>query len=217
MSVALSALAARLTAAIPVKFGQPTDYNQLVKDAVWQLSQDVPIVTAVDLAIVSGTALYTLPSDFLFVITLASMTAPGQGVLVGSFLMPVPEAFSERFYIEGDQIRFDPTPAYSVTRSLRYAACHVLNLSSAYPRMSENSARIALLYGQHLALASQAAAAGAASWKYSIGDESVDKSRAGTALQEQANNMLNMYHQAIRGQRNAGVRARYDAYTGEPI
>jgi hypothetical protein len=215
VSIALSLLAARLQAAVPQKYSQPADYNQLVKDALAQLSQDVPILTSVDLAIVSGTASYTLPVDFLFVVSLASLTAPGEGVIVGSHLVPVPQAFSERYYIEGDQIRFSPTPTYSVARTLRYAACHVLNSSHAYPRLTENGARIALLYGQHLALSAQAAAGGAVAWKYSIGDETVDKSRAGTALLEQAAGLLQQYQQAIRSLKTYGVRAQYDANTGE--
>jgi hypothetical protein len=217
VSVALSTLAARLTAAVPVKYGQPADYNQLVKDAIAQLSQDVPIVTSTDLAIVSGTASYTLPTDFLFVISLASLTAPGQGVIIGASLVPVPQSFSERYYIEGDQIRFVPTPTYTVARTLRYAACHVLNAAVVYPRLTENGARIAMLYAQHLALSAQAAVGGAAAWKYSIGDEMVDKSRAGTALMEQADGLLKQYQQAIRGLKGTGMRAQYDASTGEAI
>jgi hypothetical protein len=45
--------------------------------------------------------------------------------------------------------------------------------------------------------------------------ETVDKSRSGTALLEQAEGLLKQYHQAIRRQLNTGMRARYDASTGE--
>ena len=70
MGVALTTMVARLQAQVPVRNGVPADYSQLVKDAVAQLSADAPIVTSTTLAIVAGTATYTLPTDFLFQIAL---------------------------------------------------------------------------------------------------------------------------------------------------
>lgn len=211
MGVTLATMAARLQAQVPAHNGVPADYNQLVKDAVAQLSSDAPIVTSTTLAIVAGTDTYTLPADFLFQIALEPLYQVGAGVYQGSGGKLIASAaleLPEIVYWEGDALRLEPTPTYSAERVLRYAAQHVL-VSGSYARLSENGARIALLYGQYLALVEQANALAPAAWKYSIGDESVDKSGQGRALVEQANALLASYRNAISGLRSAGDRARY--------
>jgi len=65
VSIALTVLVARLQNAVPQRNGAPADYSRLVQDAVQQLGQDVPIITTATLAVVAGTATYTLPDDFL--------------------------------------------------------------------------------------------------------------------------------------------------------
>lgn len=213
MGVALTTMVARLQAQVPVRNGVPADYSQLVKDAVAQLSADAPIVTSTTLAIVAGTATYTLPTDFLFQIALEPLYQVGDGVyqgssgkLIASNVLEIPELV----YWEGASLRLEPTPTYAADRRLRYAAQHVL-VSGSYARLTENGARIALLYGQYLALVEQANVLAPAAWKYSIGDESVDKSGQGRAMTEQANALLTSYRLAISNLRSAGDRARYTA------
>lgn len=211
MGVALTTMVARLQAQVPARNGVPADYSQLVKDAVAQLSADAPIIASTTLAIVAGTATYNLPADFLFQIALEPLYQVGDGVfqgasgkLIASNVLEMPELV----YWEGATLRLEPTPTYSADRKLRYAAQHVLE-SGSYARMTENGARIALFYAQYLALVEQANVLAPASWKYSIGDESVDKSGAGRALVEQANALLTSYRLALANLRSAGDRARY--------
>ena len=211
MGVALMTMVTRLQAVVPVRNGAPADYTQVVKDAVMQLSADAPIVTSATLAIVAGTASYALPADFLFQIALEPLHQVGVGVyqggsgkLIAAGVLEMPEIL----YWEGATLRLEPTPTYTADRVLRYAAQHVL-AGGSYARLTENGARIALLYAQYLALVEQANVMAPAAWKYSIGDESVDKSAQGRALVEQANALLASYRNAISGLRPLGDRARY--------
>jgi hypothetical protein len=211
MTVALTTMVARLQALVPVRNGTPADYSQTVIGAVMQLSADAPIITSTTLAIVVGTDTYSLPADFLFQIALEPLYSLGDGVyqgnsgkLIASNALEMPEMV----YWEGATLRIAPTPTYSADRTLRYAAQHVL-VSNSYPRLTEHGARIALVYAQYLALVEQANALAPAAWKYSIGDESVDKSGQGRAMTEQANALLTSYRLAIAGLRSAGDRARY--------
>lgn len=211
MGVALTTMVARLQTQVPVRNGSPADYSQLVKDAVAQFSADAPIISSTTLAIVTGIATYSLPADFIFQIALEPIFKLGDGVFQGSSgkliagsVLDLPELV----YWEGPTLRLDPTPTYSADRRLRYAAQHLLS-DGSYARMTENGARIALLYGQYLALVEQANTLAPASWKYSIGDETVDKSAQGRAMLEQANALLASYRNAIAGLRPLGDRARY--------
>lgn len=212
MGVALADLVARLEAAVAGPDG--FDYEQAVVDAVAQLSQDAPMVSATTLAIVSGTSTYALPADFLFVIELPGLAAADNVLLSDGGIVPLATGWQERWYIEGDHVRFDPTPAYSLTRTLRYGAQHVL-AEGVWPRLSENGARIALLYAQYLALQAKAQAAAATAWKYSIGDESVDKSGQSKALMEQAKLALAEYERAAARLRPLGDRTQFSGVAPE--
>lgn len=170
---------------------------QVVEDAVEQLSQDVPIQTSTTLSIVSGTATYDLPAEFLFLIELPALVSSDNVLLSDGGIIPMATAWEERWYVEGDSIRFEPTPSYTMVRTLRYAARHVLS-DGVWPRLSENAARIALLYGRYLALQQQASTLAEGGWRYKIGDEEIDKSRQGSAMLEQVNAALEGYRTAVR-------------------
>lgn len=213
MSVQLATLAARLERAVPRRNGQPDDYDQLVQDAVAQLGRDVPMISSATLTIVAGTEAYTLPADFQIFIGLDPLATPGGVNLSSGRIMVVPGDFTERVYVEGDKIRFELAPTYSASRLLRYGAGYTL-VQGAWARLSENGARIALMYAQHLALMAQAADAATGAWKYQIGDEMVDKSKAGSALSDQADGFHKQYQAAVRQLRGYGQTARYGS-TGE--
>lgn len=207
MGVALGELVSRLEASgvAPTGF----DGMQAAMDAVEQLSQDVPIVTSTTLAIRSGTASYDLPADFLFLIELPALVSSDNVLLSDGGIIPLATAWEERWYVEGDQIRFEPTPSYTLTRTLRYAARYVL-VDGVYSRLSENGARLALLYAKYLALQAKAAQAGESGWRYKIGDEEVDKSRLGQALLEQTKGALDAYAAAVKQLRGYGKVGRLE-------
>lgn len=201
MSISLALLTARLQSMVPPRNGSPADYEQVVRDAVAQLGSDVPIITSAKIAIVAGQADYDLPADFLFLIELESL------------ILALTAWRIEHAFAEGNTLRFAPTPEYSVERTLRYAAGYALE-DGAYPRLTENGARIALLYAAHLALMAQAADAAAGAWKYQIGDEMVDRSQHGRAVSEQAGGALKQYQAAVAQLRGYGQRARLSGAGG---
>jgi hypothetical protein len=233
MSVTLSDLTARLTAAVSARNGVPSaaQYTQAVKDAVGGYSQRVTIPKHSTLSIVSGMAGYALPSDFLFVVKLPSASNPSGVIVSDAGLVPVgapmqwqpsmypadarisdwPSRWNETWNITGLTITFYPTPTYTMTRELWYAAGHVLDSNSAYPDMVEDDARIALLLAQSLALTLKANAAADEAWNYSIGPESVNKTVLAAAIRGQAEALRTQYEEAVvRRIGSVGVRADYD-------
>ena len=215
MTVTVTGLAERLQQVVPQRNGAPADYAELVKAAVWQLSADAPMQRQTSLAITPGVDTYALPGDFLAVIALSAIYS-SNGVIVGDGrLVAVRDGFEERYYIAGTSITFEPTPAYTATRALRYAAAHIPDENGSYQRMSENGVRIALLYAQYLALIEQATAVAGDGWSYKIGDESVDKSRLAASVQAQATAVLAAYQNAVRPLKGYGSQFRHsDTFDG---
>ncbi len=216
MSVTLSALADRLERAVPARNGAPADYEALCQDAVQQLAQDAPILTATAIAVAAGVASYPLPADFLYLVELAGAPQAGSVLLADNGIVPFADGWQESTYIEGDTLRLDPTPAYTVTRTLRYAAGYTL-VSGQYPRLTENGARVALLYAQHLALAEQANAQAGDGWSYKIGDESVDKRGLAASIQAQAAAALTNYQNALRPLKGFGTSYRASQWAGVEV
>lgn len=212
MAIALSTLVDRLELLAPARDGVPTeaDYTQHVKDAVEQLSVDAPMIRLATLNVVSGTATYTLASDFLFLIGMESALNPS-GIIIGdNGIIPVGDAFQEEQEITGGQITLYPTPGYTLSRDYKYSARHVLD-SGSYTRLTENGARVALLYAQHLAMSQQANGMAGSGWKYQIGDEMVDKTRQADGLRNQALTLLDQYQRAIQPMKGYGSRATYNS------
>ena len=211
MTISIAQLADRLQRAVPARNDVPSDYERLAQDAVHQLSQDVPVITAATIQVTAGQATYALPADFLYEIELAGLPIQG-GIIVGSNgLIPMGAGWQEQHYIEGEMLRLDPVPTYTAARTLRYAAQHVA-VNGVYPRLSENGARVAMLYGQYLALLAQANAVAGDGWAYKIGDESVDKRGQGSAIQAQASAALTSYQNALRPLQGYGRQYRQNPY-----
>lgn len=188
----------------------PEDYEQLVSDAINRLSQDAPLLKRGSLSVVRGTADYTLPTDFQSMIELAGPQAQG-GVIIGnSGIIPVSADWEEVYDIAGNQLTLTPTPAYSMSRAYRYSAAHVA-VDGRYATLTENLARIALLYAQAQALTLQAAAVAGNAWKYTIGDESVDKTGQGKGLQAQADALMLQYRTEVRRLQGYGSQATFDS------
>ena len=213
MGVSLASLALRLERAIPPRDGTPADYEQLVTEAVQQLGMDIPIVTTTTLLVTAGQATYPLPADFLYLIDFPALAGYGDVMITNQGLIPLPAGgWSEQWYIEGGVLRLEPAPTYSAARTVKYAATYTLDGSGVYGRLTENGARVALLYAQHLALSEQANAATGDGWSYKIGDESVDKRGLGAAIQTQAAAALQNYEVALRPFRGRGSTYRQNPY-----
>ena len=215
MAVTLADLVSRLQRSVPARNGVPSsdDYEQHVQDAVLQLSTDVPLVRAGTLSVVNGTAIYNLATDFLFLIEMGGIASAGGVIISSAGLIPVSTLWEESYTVDGSTITFDPVPTYTMGRDYRYAALYELTGSAGsetYARLTQNGARVALLYAQHLALTQQANGVAGDGWKYQIGDEMVDKSNQSKGLLADAQVLLTQYQMTVKQQKGfAGSRARY--------
>lgn len=203
-------LAYRLYRLIAPRDGVPGDYEQLVIDAVNRLSQDAPLMRRATLNVVAGTAVYTLPDGFQSMIELASPMADGGLINGAQGLIPVSASWEETYDIAGLTLTLTPTPTYTMSRAYRYSAAYV-QADGRYATLTENLARLALLYAQAQALTMQAAAVAGHAWKYAIGDESVDKTGQSKGLQAQAEALMSQYKDEVRKLQGYGSTARYDS------
>lgn len=218
VSVTLSELVEQLQNDVPARDSVPTvmQYEQAVKDAVRDYSRRRPMQRFTTLSIVSGTAAYALPDDFVSVIRL-DVPVNDAGVLhTASGLVPLSQSFDERWTVNGRTMTFTPTPTYSLARYLWYAAGHVLNVNGAYPDMEYEDAAMVMLKAQALALRAQAFSLVTSGTgdivEYAIGDERVKKGSPVTSLQAMASSLESEYLAAIRqANGTVGSRARYDA------
>ena len=125
MSIALAALISRLQQAVPPRDDIPTanQYELAVKDAALDLSSRLALRKRAEIQVVSGTATYDLPADFLSLIRLeTNLTGEGDTLITDQGLVPLPLDLSEDFTTGGQQITFYPTPGYSATRYAWYRA-----------------------------------------------------------------------------------------------
>ena len=201
MSMTLAELVARLQEDIAQREAVPseTQYAQMVQDAVADYSRRRPLHRLTTLTIVSGTAEYDLPTDFLRLIRLEGLFSQDGVIHSTSGLIPVSAGYEESFTIAGRTLTFYPTPSYSTSRDLTYAAAHVLE-GGEYPDMTEEDAGIVLLKAQALALQTQARASALAGEvvEYAIGDERVKRATVSEALSTQAKEAQQAYLEAVR-------------------
>jgi hypothetical protein len=199
MSTALASLVARLTTAVPAQNGVPSaaQYQQCCQDAVEDYAERRPNQKVATLSIVSGTAAYALPSDFVRMIEFESLLNTDRVLITSAGLIPMDANFEEIYTFAGGYLTITPTPGYSIPRMMWYAAGHVLDSSDSYPDLTAADARIVLLKAQALALDLQGNVSAQSGWKYQIGDEMVDKSGLAGKYREQAGYLQKQYEDAI--------------------
>jgi hypothetical protein len=200
----------RLYSAIPPREGTAEDYEQLIADAVNRLSQDAPLIRRATLNVISGTADYSLPDGFQALIELQSPAQPGGIINSAAGLIPVSANWEEAYEVAGNTLTFTPMPTYTMGRAYRYSAAHA-PVNGRYATLTENLARLALLYAQAQALTAQANAASGNAWKYTIGDESVDKTAQSKGMQAQADALMKQYQAEVKALQGYGSTARYNS------
>jgi hypothetical protein len=205
MSKLLSELVVDLMEDVPAEDGVPstTQYENAIKDAVRDFSERCGLEQIGTLNIVSGTATYDLPADFLSLITLIDMS--GDGVLISpQGLIPLSTLWCERKTIRNGQITLFPTPSYTLARVLRYKAAWIgTDIGGEYPdieyeTMSEREARIVLLKAQAIGLTKQANAQAGTAIKYSFGAVSEDLGGASESSRKNSNDLEREFDEACR-------------------
>lgn len=201
MAVALADLVSRLQDAVVEYSGIPStsQYEQAVQDAVADIADRMAMRKRHTLSIVSGTATYTLPDDFLSAIKLESSWSKTSDVMVtDSGIIPVGADFSEEYTIAGLEITFYPTPTYTTTRYLWYRAGYVPDGSEIYQEMTANVGRLAMMKAEAICLRWQANKAAQDAWQYQAGDEKVSKEKLAEVLAKQAEKIETAYLAAIK-------------------
>jgi len=188
----LASLVTILQSEVPAVNSVPTtaQYQQAIKDAALEFSRRCGIGKWAQLLIVSGTATYDLPPDFMSMVVLASLTGV-DGVLISSTgIIPLATDFSEAHSIINKQITFTPTPTYSMTRDYKYKAGWALtgeSDSETFSTMGDDEARIVLIKARAFAIEKRAnALASSGGIKYSLGAVSVDKGGGVDSLSKMA-------------------------------
>ena len=217
MSVSQAELIVRLQTDVPARDGVPSaeQYGYNVEDAVRDYSRRRPRTKVTTLSIVSDIASYDLPAEFIRLIRIASpaiVASDDGGILITSEgLVPFSADWREHYTIANSKISFHPTPSYSTTRDLWYAAGHVL-AGADYAEMGADDVEILLHRARSLALELQASKAAQEAWQYAIGDERVSKERLAAELRAAAELAEARYQRALdRAIGPAGVRSRYDS------
>lgn len=212
MAVTLAWLTAQLQTVTPAVSSVPSSaqYTECIAEAIADLSQRKPITKITTLSIVSGTATYALPSDFLRVIALEGLVGESRTLVTATGLVALGEGYTEHYNVYGGNLVFTPTPAYTASRKLMYAAQHVLDDNDSYPDLSTEDARIALLKAQALALQARAYNLFATGYSYTIGDVHEDLGAPVKALESRAAELEKRYLDALKaaigpvGRRNRG-------------
>jgi hypothetical protein len=205
MTITLEELTARLEEDVPARNSVPTatQYERCVRDAIEDFSERAGRTKVASLNIVAGTAQYELPDDFLRLIALESMAGADGVILSASGIIPMSESFNETWNIVNGSITFYPTPAYTVSRDYQYKAGWVEG-EGGY-ELSEREARIVLLHAAASAMTRIANALSGDAWRYSIGDESVDKTNQAASLRAQAQKLAEDYLIAVNSYVGAQV------------
>lgn len=200
MTKTLADLVSELQEDVPAVDGVPSDaqYERAVKEAVDEFSRRCGVVKNGSIPVVSGSASYALPDDFLELIEIEDPFEHEHGAIVtATGIIPFSEMnpFEEDLSIQNGILTIDPTPSYTMTRYIEYKAAWVLDDQDAYP-LTEAEARIVLKKAQSLALEKLANANAAAGFKYSVGNMSVDKSGVADGYSKRAETLDAQFAQA---------------------
>ena len=213
MSVALNLLVQRVVADVPARDGIPSlEQAQIaVVNAARALGWRQSLVRYSTIAVVSGTATYSLPADFVELIQLDSpVSASGSVIVSGAGLIPVPQSWQETYAIANRQITFYPTPQYTLVRNIEYKAGYVLDASNVYTNMDEDAEEPIVHKACAECLYLQANKAAADAWQYQVGDERVSKEKLASELRAQAQALEKKFEAAIAGGiGQVGMRATY--------
>ncbi len=201
MALALTDLQARLIANVPQSNSLPatTQYQNAVKEAVADYGRRCPVTKVATIAVVAGTAAYALPADFVRIVqfpSLKQMAVQGGVLITGAGIIPLSNNYNERYAFRNGQLTIYPTPPYTMNRYLYYAAGFPL-AEDTFTDLAEEEAAIALHKAGELILLVIADGVARHGWRYSLADESVDKTALTANLRDQAKAEREQYDLAI--------------------
>ena len=202
----LSELVDRLVEDVPAEDGVPSSeqYENAVRDAVRDFSERCGLEQIATLNVVSGTATYDLPADFLRLIRLTQLG--GVGIMYGadSQIIPLSGNWCEKHTIRNGKITFYPIPRYSLAREFSYKAAWVSTLADEdyadedFETLGEREARIVLLKARSIASTKKANAQAGSAIKYSFGAVSEDLTGGVESTKATADQMESEYLEACK-------------------
>jgi len=200
MTVPLAEIIDRLKGAVAQQSGTPTDvqYQGAVIDAVADFSTQLGPVRESTISIVSGTAAYSLPADFLALMKLTAMVIGGVVIQGGGKIVPTSAiGRSERFVCAGGMLTIYPTPTYTIDRTLVYQSAFVLSAGEVYQALADADVSIILMKATALLLRQLGASAAPGAFRYQFGDLTIDKSASTKNVIEAAGQLDAGYADAI--------------------
>lgn len=187
----------------------PPIYEQSIFDGVAQLSHDLGVGVVGTLSIVSGQSTYDLPDDYLGEFHLIPLPQIGHTFVSDAGLVPTAAPWTKELVsVVGRQLIFSPTPGYTATRSFTYTKSIPFS-GGTFVGLTSRQAQIALLYSQYLVLQASASSQSGQAWRYTIGDETIDKSGLSKNVSGQADGILQQYLREVSRLRPAGRTAQY--------
>ena len=224
MTVRVAELSQQLQSLVPRDGSKPTadDYEVCIRQAINDYSQRRPIQRQTTLDIVSGTASYTLPDDFMKFVKIARPGGTDTAFVTGEGIIPLSTSgWDEEAEIVGQTITFYPTPAYNWSdRRLWYLAFHLEGDQGTFTTLTTIDASIFMKKAESLALLLLANVKAPTAQEYRL--QSLSERREGPVqqLRKQAEACDKQYLEYIKTANQAAtVRASYtvaeeEAYLG---
>lgn len=203
MSIAMSDLVEQLQEDIPAESGVPSEeqYERAIRAAVQDFSRRAGQEKTTQISVASGTATYDLPADFLSVIAWQGIWSTDGVLNTPQGLIPLYDGWKERITIRNGQLTIFPTPAYTVTRQLRYKAGWVATVDDygeTYEDMGDEEASIILLKAKSLAQKKKDDASAGSGYKYQLAGLSIDTTGGSGSSVNTAQNWENEYLERVR-------------------
>lgn len=202
MSKALADMVADLQEDVPAVDAVPSDaqYERAIKDAVAEFSRLCGLVKNTTISIVSGTATYDLPADFLKKILFESPYDPQHGVMItttGIIPFGTLAPFDEEITIRNLVMTIYPTPQYTMARYLEYKAAWVLDESDEYP-LTDDEVQIVMLKAKAIAFEKINNASASSGIKYTMGNFAVDKTGVGEGYAKKVTDFETQFTKACK-------------------
>ena len=202
MTAALADMIADLQEDVPAVDGTPTDaqYERAIQDAVAEFSRLCGRAKNTTISVISGIGTYDLPADFLKMIEFDSPYDPENGVIVtATGIIPFsPTApFEEYATIRNKTLAIYPVPSYTMDRFLEYKAAWVLDESENYD-LTDDEVEIVMLKAKAIAFEKINNASASSSFKYTVGNMSVDKSSMGEGYSKRVGEFEDKFERACQ-------------------
>ncbi len=193
MTKALIDMISELQEDVPAVDGIPTDaqYERAIRDAVSEFSRRCGVKKNTTISVVSGTADYALPDDFMSLVEIDNPFDPEHKVVItatGIISFNGINPFEEEITIHNNTLSIYPTPSYSMVRYLEYKAAWILDEDGNYP-LTEDEVRIVMLKAKAICFEKLSNAGSSAGFKYSVGNFSVDKSSLSDGYSKRTSNL----------------------------